>query len=81
MPDETYIILFPEYEQLRIHMKASWIRQTHLFQKDEYQCSACGFLTGKPAAARPHCGTKMKSAKYDPSWADEMTAFDALFDG
>ena len=61
-------------------MKASWIRQTHLFRKDEYQCSACGFLTGKPAAACPHCGAKMKGTKYDLSWVDEMSALDAMLD-
>lgn len=57
---------------------AHWIRQTHLFGKDEYQCSACGFLAGKPAAACPRCGTKMKGAKYDSSWVDEISAFDAI---
>lgn len=61
-------------------MKAHWIRQTHLFRRDEYQCSACGFLTGKPAAAYSRCGAKMKGAKYDPSWVDEMAALDAIFE-
>ena len=59
---------------------AHWIRQTHLFRKAECQCSACGFLTGKPAAACPRCGAKMKGAKYDPSRVDEMAALDEIFD-
>ena len=59
---------------------AHWIQKTHMFRKDEYQCSACGFLTRKPAAACPRCGAKMKGAKFDPSWVDEMAAFDAIFE-
>ena len=61
-------------------MKATWIRQTHLFRKDEYQCSACGFLTRKPAAVCPRCGAKMKGTKYDLSWVDEMATFDTIFE-
>ena len=59
---------------------AHWIRQTHLFRKDEYQCSACDFLTGKPAPSCPRCGAKMKGTKSGRSWVDEMAAFDAIFE-
>ncbi len=59
---------------------AYWIQRTHLFKKDEYECSICGKLTDKPYKICPHCGTSMKGSKYDPSWVDEMEMFDALFD-
>ena len=59
---------------------AHWIRQTHLFRKDEYLRSAFGLLTGRLAAACPRCGAKMKGAKYAPSWVDEISAFDAIFE-
>ena len=57
-----------------------WIRHTHLFRSDEYECSACGFLADKPEKACPNCGMPMKSAEYDPSWVDEMETVDAIFD-
>ena len=59
---------------------AHWIQKTHLFHKDEYECSACGFRTDKPYKTCPHCGLLMKGSKYDPSWVDEMEIMDAIFD-
>ena len=59
---------------------ARWIRHTHLFRKDEYECSACGFAADKPYRICPHCGLAMKGSKYDPSWVDEMEMIDAAFD-
>lgn len=57
-----------------------WIRHTHLFRKDEYECSACGFNTDKPYRVCPRCGLEMKGPKYDPSWVDEMEMMDAIYD-
>ena len=59
---------------------AHWIRKTHLFRRDEYECSVCGSRTDKPYKACPHCGLPMKGSKYDPSWVDEMEMVDAIFD-
>jgi multimeric flavodoxin WrbA len=39
-----------------------------------------GAITGKPAAACPRCGAKMKGTKSGQSWVDEMAALDAIFD-
>lgn len=59
---------------------AKWIQHTHLFHKDEYECSACGFITDKPYKTCPQCAMSMKGSKYDPSWVDEMEIVDAIFD-
>ena len=59
---------------------AKWIRHTHLFRRDEYECSACGCRALKPFWVCPGCGLPMKGSKYDPSWVDEMEAIDAMFD-
>ena len=59
---------------------AHWIQHTHLFRKDEYECSACGFKADKPYRICPSCGLPMKGSKYDPSWVDEMEMMDAIFD-
>ena len=59
---------------------ARWIRHTHLFRRDEYECSACHAYANKPHSVCPRCGTPMNGSKYDPSWVDEMEMFDAIFD-
>ena len=59
---------------------ARWIRRTHLFRKDEYECSACGARTDRPCKTCPHCGIRMKGSEYDPSWVDELVLIDAILD-
>ena len=59
---------------------ARWIRHTHIFRKDEYECSSCGHMTEKPQKTCPECGAKMRGTKYDPSWVDEMEIIDVLTD-
>lgn len=59
---------------------ANWIRHTHLFHEDEYECSACGFRTDKAYKMCPHCGLPMKGSKTDPSWVDEMVLIDTILD-
>ena len=51
---------------------AHWIRHTHLFRKDEFECSVCGFMADKPYKTCPHCGEQLKGSKYDPFWIDEI---------
>lgn len=65
---------------MRTQPKAQWIQHTHLFRRDEYECSACHFTAEKPFRLCPRCNATMKGSKYDPSWVDEMEAFDAIFD-
>lgn len=59
---------------------AHWIQHTHVFRKDEYECSACGCLADKLYKTCPHCGLPMKGSKYDSSWVDEMEGIDAILD-
>lgn len=59
---------------------ARWIRRTHLFQADEYICSACGTSCVRPLRVCPGCGAGMKGTKYDPSWVDEAEGLSALLD-
>ena len=59
---------------------AYWIQRTHLLRADEYECSACGRRFDRPYVRCPYCGRTMTASRYDPSWADEAEALDALFD-
>ena len=61
--------------------KAKWIRHTHLFSPDEYECSSCGKVLKKPKPVCPKCGASMGGEKYDPSWVDEAVLFDVFFGG
>ena len=60
----------------RVH----WIQKTHLFRGDEYICSKCGAVYGKPYNACPNCFAVMGKTKYDPSWVDEAEGLSALLD-
>ena len=60
---------------------ATWIRHTHLFSADEYECSACGHTASDPKPVCPHYGASMGGEKYDPSWVDEAAMMDILLGG
>ncbi len=51
---------------------AEWIRRTHAFRSDEYECSACEAKTDAPFETCPACGRIMEGEIYDPSWVEEM---------
>lgn len=59
---------------------ARWIRHSHFFKKDEYECSSCGRRADKPYKTCPFCGAQMKGSKYEPDWIDEMEEFDSMFE-
>ena len=59
---------------------AHWIQRTHLFKADEYICSACNAVYGKPRKECPSCGTHMRKTKYDATWVDEAECMSAVFD-
>ena len=59
----------------------TWIRHTHLFLADDYECTACGYTVNKPQPTCPHCGAVMGGEKYDPSWVDEAAMLDILLGG
>ena len=59
---------------------ARWIQRTHIFRKDEYECSSCGYSSDRPYKTCLKCGSIMKGSKYDPSWVDEMEAIDAFLE-
>lgn len=56
-----------------------WIRRTHVFRSDEYECSVCGVRVKRATRFCPRCGTALKGVKSDLGWIDEMEAADAFF--
>ena len=59
---------------------AYWIKNTHLFDPDDYECSACGASFPRPYAVCPHCGRTMRKTKNDPLWIDELEELDMIFE-
>ena len=55
---------------------ARWIRNTHLFDRDDYKCSRCGRKTDRPYARCPACGSDMKGRRDGKSWVDEAAFFE-----
>lgn len=60
--------------------KPHWIRRTHLFSRDEYECSACGKRFRKPAPVCPACGARMGPARSTQDWADEASELEWMLD-
>ena len=65
---------------MRRQKSARWIRRTHIFRRDEYECSSCGGRVSKPRRTCPKCGAVMKGSKYDASWADEAEWIDMIIE-
>ena len=59
---------------------AYWIRHTHVFRDDEYECSACGCTTTEPYPICPECGSSMDGSKSDLNWIDEMEELDMMLE-
>ena len=55
-----------------------WIRNTHLFDLDDYECSACGSKVAKPSDRCPSCGKVMCGQKEGKSWVDEAAYMDFI---
>ena len=51
--------------------KGYWMRRTHLFRDDEYECSNCKRHFKKAYSVCPHCNAKMTGKKTNYNWIDE----------
>ncbi len=57
---------------------ADWIKNTHLFDPDDYECSACGSKADEPYDRCPCCGREMTGEKDGGSWVDEAAFLDFI---
>ncbi len=57
---------------------AHWIRNTHLFDPDDYECSSCGGKTDRPYQCCPVCGADMNGQSEGESWVDEAAFYDFM---
>ncbi len=57
-----------------------WIKHTHLFDPDEYECSRCGKRFRRKTAACPNCGIFLRREKDDLGWIDEEEELDMILE-
>ena len=48
-----------------------WIKHSHLFGSDEYECSECGAVYRRIFASCPNCGTVLHIVYDTQEWVDE----------
>ncbi len=57
-----------------------WIKHSHLFDPDDYECSRCGAVFKKKYPACPNCGTTLESEKEEQDWVDEAEGLSWILD-
>lgn len=55
-------------------------QRTHLYRADEFICSACRHVSGKPYNVCTTCRAVMKKARYDANWVAEAEGLSAILD-
>ena len=55
-----------------------WIKRTHLFDPDEYECSKCGKRFPDTHSVCPNCGVPMRGIEDNQDWVDEAEELDWL---
>ena len=57
-----------------------WIKHTHLFDPDEYECSRCGAVFQKRYTVCPNCGAAPGAQKEEQDWVDEAEELSWILD-
>ena len=59
-------------------INAVWIKQTHLFADEEYECSRCRKISDRPYIQCPHCNAEMTKIEDDQTWIEEAEMFEDM---
>jgi hypothetical protein len=58
---------------------AHWIKNTHLFEKDDYECSAYECKVARPADRCPDCGAEMTGRpRGGHDWTEDAAFLDVI---
>ena len=55
-----------------------WIKHTHLYDQEDYECSVCHRRYRNAAPSCPACGAKLSAVKDDLGWIDEAEELDII---
>ena len=65
---------------MRKNREPHWIKRTHLFGADEYECLRCGKKFREAVGVCPNCGASMKGMEDRQDWVDEAEELDWLLE-
>ncbi len=57
-----------------------WIRHSHLFDPDEYECSRCHAIFKKKYPSCPNCGSSLIAEREEQDWVDEAEEISWILD-
>ena len=55
-----------------------WIKHTHVFDPDDYECSVCGQHFRNMSPKCPSCGVFLMGINDPQDWVDEMEELDII---
>ncbi len=67
---------------MRKRKETKWIRHSHLFDADDYECPACGKRFPQMYASCPACGTVIsgQAGSAQDDWVEEAEELDWMLD-
>ena len=57
-----------------------WIKHSHLFGADEYECSQCGAVFKRESSVCPNCGMALRLILDNQEWIDEAEEMHMMLD-
>ena len=57
-----------------------WIKHSHLFDPDEYECSRCHAVFKKKYPSCPNCGCSLIAEREEQDWVDEAEELDWILE-
>lgn len=65
---------------MRRNKEPHWIKRTHLFERDEYECSKCGKRVPDASGVCTNCGASMVGMEDPQDWVDEAEELDWMME-
>ena len=57
-----------------------WIRHSHLFDPDEYECSHCHAVFTEKYPSCPNCDSSLNTEREEQDWVDEAEELDWILE-
>ena len=65
---------------MRRNKEPHWIMRTHLFERDEYECSRCGKRFPDASGVGTNCGASVVGMEDPQDWVDEAEELDWMME-
>ena len=57
-----------------------WIKHSHLFDPDEYECSRCHAVFKEKYSSCPNCDSSLNAEREEQDWVDEAEELDWILE-